>query len=108
MKTVIRQIAVRFPLRKTAILGLMLIVALAVSADFLSGIHDRICEDMCDDSCEDCSDCVTCSPILHMLPDNGPDLSYWDHIYGWHFHLPPSQSFNILSSGIDHPPRRLS
>ncbi|PKK83226.1 MAG: hypothetical protein CVT49_09470 [candidate division Zixibacteria bacterium HGW-Zixibacteria-1] len=104
MKAAISQLAGISPVKAAAILGLVFLVIFAASCDFLSGHYDRACENIC----EDCSDCVTCSPTLHMLSDSGPDFRHIDHVYGWHIPLPSPQRLNILSTGIDHPPRNIS
>jgi hypothetical protein len=108
MKTAISKLAGISPVKAAAILGLLFLVIFAASGDFLSGHYDRDCKNICDDSCEDCSDCVTCSPTLHMMLDCGPDFRHIDHVYGWHIPLPSPQRVYILSTGIDHPPRNIS
>ena len=69
---------------------------------------DTDCEDHCDDSCENCSDCIFCLPTLHMIAVGQPTNSAVDQRPSLLRIAAPDHLERIFAVNIDHPPQNIA
>jgi hypothetical protein len=96
------------PLRIIIALGLITVMLFLASGDLFAGHCEEECENECDESCQDCGDCLHCLPVVHMISLNSVDLGVVDQNCAGTIHASSVQRDSADPPGIDHPPQNLS
>jgi hypothetical protein len=92
----------------------MLALALTVSfmlmagGDLLVPHGDSDCAEHCDDSCENCGDCLQCLPTVHMIAAFACEYGIAEHGPAWAVQVVFERMEGSYSAVIDHPPQNAS
>ena len=91
--------------RFLVLLFLMLTMTVASSAELLVDRCDSVCERECDESCENCGDCVDCQRTMPMLVTEIGDGSdaYYDS--AWLLSPTTEKNKDLFCGSIEHPPQ---
>lgn len=91
---------------RSTIAGLLVILTLFAAGGNVFMVQlDLDCEDHCDDSCENCSDCINCAPTLHMLSAYRVVNRIIAQQSTWLRAAAANHPEPIFATTIDHPPQ---
>lgn len=96
------------PLRSVVAVFMAAVMLFATVGSLFVPQLDSYCGDHCDDSCEDCSDCILCQGTLHMLVAGQFAVRAADPLPSWLCSTTSNHRERIFAVNIDHPPQNIA